>query len=248
MRYSYNLDPTKGFETRLRMLAKRNKKIELNSIKLKLINIDSESEICCSIPIERVNVSKEGEIVCETIVERGKLHHSMYDLDEPDDEIFFEKISVSAQLGEGEIEVAFLEIDDDHDEEDKFEIDLDHPITIIAINFVTSYPQAIRKKYPKDIGRNIIYDRYSDDFDGHGKDKNQPKPKEIIFFTGKNFTGDSHKYKVGDVIDFPWFKGLDNQLNSVRIGSHCKVMVWIHTFEGVHKLLLEDTPDIDIGD
>ena len=147
---------------------------------------------------------------------------------------------------------ASLKLETENEDADDWEIDLSNTITILSVSFRTKFPEAIKKKNPSELEKRILYDKYDDANDDDAdddsiKDSTKPKPKEIIFFTGKNFTGDSHKYPVGVVLDFPWFKGLDNQFKSVRIGTHCKVMIWEHTFAGAHKLLLEDTPTIQIG-
>ncbi|CUI06992.1 hypothetical protein LXA47_24050 [Massilia sp. P8910] len=76
-----------------------------------------------------------------------------------------------------------------------------------------------------------------------------PGPDQVIFYEGRNFDGKAYLSTLGAQVNiYSSHHALNDRLNSVKIGSSCKVVAFRHAnFGSPSKELDTDTGNIDIG-
>jgi len=75
-----------------------------------------------------------------------------------------------------------------------------------------------------------------------------PGPDQVIFYEGLNFQGKAYLSTLGSNVDiYKDYRPLNDKLNSVKVGSACKVIAFYAANFGLpSKDLVVDTPNIDV--
>ncbi|NHZ88341.1 hypothetical protein F2P45_04765 [Massilia sp. CCM 8733] len=75
-----------------------------------------------------------------------------------------------------------------------------------------------------------------------------PGPDQVIFYEGRNFDGKAYLSTLGAQVDiYRSYRPLNDKLNSVKVGSACKVVAFYRAnFGSPSKELTADTGNIDI--
>ncbi|MET3133242.1 hypothetical protein AAKU55_003532 [Oxalobacteraceae bacterium GrIS 1.11] len=75
-----------------------------------------------------------------------------------------------------------------------------------------------------------------------------PGHDQVIFYEGRDFQGKAYLSTLGAKVDiYKDYRSLNDRLNSVKVGSSCKVTVFrTDNFGGPSKELSVDTPNINI--
>ncbi len=229
MRVNYELNVEKIFEKRLMLLEKNGKKIRLNEIRLNIMN-DQGGAMSIQLPIERIKISKD-KVYCESMLIESQFSG------QDGSEIYLESVNIMSDNNT----IAASLITDEAKVDINFE-KLQTPILLFSACFTTKYPKAISRIMPTDSKDAFIYALY---------DENDMS-KRVIFYTGKNFTGDSYVYKIGDSYNFFYDSETRNPLNdafkSVKVGSKCKLYTWgSGTYSKEKVIFLEDSADMKLS-